>query len=408
MREILSFKNCKKIALMGGTFDPIHYGHLVTAEAVRKEFEVERVLFIPTGCPPHKTTSKISHTEHRYLMTFLATVDNPYFDVSRIEIDREGLTYTIDTIMEIRALNKDIKIYFITGADAISQILTWKDAEKLLTLCSFIAVTRPGYNKKKVFADISEIKKKYKSRLHFLEVPALSISSTDIRNRVLNGQPIKYLLPDEVEKYIYKANLYTELLSDSPLPSLSFLEKYIKKSLSEKRYLHSMGVVSEAAKLALHYNVSPEKAQIAAVLHDIAKEYPSAQKRKLCKEYGIKLDEVLKEQLDLAHSFLAAEIATAQFQVKDEEILNAIRFHTTGRRCMSLLEKIIFIADYTEPNREPFEGLSEVREKAYVNLDEAVILSLRQRIDFNERKKRMVHSLSREALDYLLRKSEEI
>ena len=214
--EIINLRDYKRIAIMGGTFDPIHYGHLVTAEAVRSMYDVERVIFIPTGSPPHKSTPPdVSHSEHRYLMTVLATYNNPFFDISRIEIDRPGITYTIDTIAQIREIcNDQIKIYFITGADAVSEIINWKDSEQLLKMCSFIAVTRPGYNKDKLRGQVNSIKLDYQSRLHYLEVPELDISSSDIRERVRTGKPIKYMLPLEVEDYIAKNALYK---GDRPL-----------------------------------------------------------------------------------------------------------------------------------------------------------------------------------------------
>ncbi len=198
----------KKIAIMGGTFDPIHYGHLVTAEAVMHEYQIDRVLFIPSGQPPHKTDSQVTSAEHRYLMTLLATETNPSFFSSRIEIDREGYTYTIDTIHELQKMYPETELYFITGADAFSNILTWKNPEVLLSSCHFVAATRPGYSRKKAAPQIEAVMERHADTLHYLEVPALSISSSEIRERVKDGRPIKYLLPETVENYIYKHGLY--------------------------------------------------------------------------------------------------------------------------------------------------------------------------------------------------------
>ncbi len=194
----------KNIALMGGTFDPIHYGHLVTAEAVRHEFAIDRTLFIPTGQPPHKKASEVTNAEDRYIMTVLATETHPSFYVSRIEIDRSGKTYTIDTIEQLKeSAPKGTSFFFITGADAFLEIFTWKNADTLLKSCTFIAATRPGYDRSAIENRVAE-----GENFHFLEVPALSISSTDIRARVRAGRPIRYLLPESVENYIYKHNLY--------------------------------------------------------------------------------------------------------------------------------------------------------------------------------------------------------
>ncbi|WP_058485330.1 nicotinate-nucleotide adenylyltransferase [Defluviitalea phaphyphila] len=210
MRNInKNYSSLKSLAIMGGTFDPIHYGHLVTAEAVRYKYNIDKVLFMPAGNPPHKEYDKITHSEHRYLMGVLATATNPYFDVSRMEIDRKGVTYTIDTIKSLRQMyGEEIELYFITGADAIKEIFTWKNPEELFKLCTFVAVTRPEYYKEELIEKVKTIRNEYESKIHFLEVPALSISSTDIRNRVKNKMPIKYLVPESVENYIYKFNLY--------------------------------------------------------------------------------------------------------------------------------------------------------------------------------------------------------
>lgn len=403
--EILDFQNCKSIAIMGGTFDPIHNGHLVTAEAVRHRFKVDKVVFIPTGRPAHKTGQQVTHNEHRYLMTVLATMRNENFDVSRIEIDRPGVTYTIDTIETLKKICRpDIRLYFITGADAIHQIMSWKEPERLLTLCDFVAVTRPGYQKNKLFEEIGEIREKFASRIHYMEVPALAISSSDIRDRAQKGEPIKYLLPQEVEDYIHKFRLYQNMEKDEVkfmLP-IEIMREKLQSALSVKRYIHTMGVAEEAKKLAEIYGTQKDqqKAHVAGLLHDCAKDYPEELRLRFCREYKIKLDDVMQKQTDLIHPFLGAEVARREYLVEDEEILDAIRYHTTGRANMSLLEKIIFIADYIEPNREKFEGLEEARRLAYLDLDMAMRYILEETIAYVKRRNLLLHSLSTEALEY--------
>lgn len=199
----------QKIGIMGGTFDPIHYGHLVTAEAVRAEFGLDKVLFIPAGKPPHKNNYSISQPEHRHLMTMLATASNPYFEVSGIELEKNTTTYTVDTIKELISLyGEETSFYFITGADAILEILTWYKVEELLSLCRFVAATRPGFNRQDLEQKIQEIQSKYKQEILSMAVPSLAISSTDIRQRVKSGKPIKYLLPESVEHFILKSGIY--------------------------------------------------------------------------------------------------------------------------------------------------------------------------------------------------------
>ncbi len=199
-----------RLGIMGGTFDPIHYGHLVTAEIARFEYNLEKVIFVTAGNPPHKKDKYVTDAIHRHYMTVLATVTNRHFQASSVEIERKGYTHTIDTIRYFKGLyGSNYEFYFITGADAVMEILAWKDAEQLVKLCEFIAATRPGYHISVVNDAIENIRDNY-GKVHFVEVPSLAISSTDIRNRVRTGKPIKYLLPESVESYIKKFGLYME------------------------------------------------------------------------------------------------------------------------------------------------------------------------------------------------------
>ncbi len=202
----------KRIGVMGGTFDPIHHGHLVTAEEAWKQFQLDMVLFVPSGHPPHKEDRRNLDPESRYLMTVIATADNPHFQVSRMEIDRPGPSYTIDTVRELhRIYGKNTRIFFITGADAILEILTWKDPEKLLREAWFIAATRPGYDLKRLEEALPEAEKERHAedpRVLVMEIPALAISSTDVRQRVREGRPITYLVPKGVREFIEKNGFY--------------------------------------------------------------------------------------------------------------------------------------------------------------------------------------------------------
>ncbi|MBC7328254.1 nicotinate-nucleotide adenylyltransferase [bacterium] len=194
-----------KIGIMGGTFDPIHIGHLVAAEEARAVFGLDKVIFVPNYQPPHKPDVKVSHPEHRYAMVLLSIYTNPHFEVSRVEIERGGPSYAIDTVKEFKKLYPEAEIYFITGADAIAEILSWKQGEEILKLCKFIAVTRPGYDIEKVKEKLSGVA----NDVQFLKITEINISSTEIRRRVREGKPIKYLVLETVENYIYKHNLYS-------------------------------------------------------------------------------------------------------------------------------------------------------------------------------------------------------
>jgi nicotinate-nucleotide adenylyltransferase len=190
---------------MGGTFDPVHLGHLVIAEVSRVEFGLERILWVPAGDPPHKREDPVTPQEHRYAMVLLATAPNPHFEVSRLELERGGLSYSYDTVQYFRQLYPDAELYFITGADAILEILTWHRHEELVRACRFIAVTRPGYDLARLS---SVLPAEYLPRISPLTAPGVDVSSTQIRSRVRAGEPIRYLVPDSVEAYILKTRLY--------------------------------------------------------------------------------------------------------------------------------------------------------------------------------------------------------
>ncbi|QMU75554.1 nicotinate-nucleotide adenylyltransferase [Streptacidiphilus sp. PB12-B1b] len=193
----------KRLGVMGGTFDPIHHGHLVAASEVVSQFHLDEVVFVPTGQPWQKDGRPVSPAEDRYLMTVVATMSNPQFSVSRIDIDRKGPTYTTDTLRELRALHADADLFFITGADALSQIFSWRNAEELFSLAHFIGVTRPGHTLTDPGLPAGGVS--------LVEVPALAISSTDCRQRVSRDEPVWYLVPDEVVRYIDKRKLYRDL-----------------------------------------------------------------------------------------------------------------------------------------------------------------------------------------------------
>lgn len=195
-----------RIGVMGGTFDPIHHGHLVAASEVAARFDLDEVVFVPTGKPSFKQNQDVTPAEDRYLMTVIATASNPRFKVSRVDVDREGLTYTVDTLRDLRATHPDADFFFITGADAIEQILNWKNIDELFEMAHFVAVTRPGHS--------LSLEGLSPDAVTALEIPALTISSTDCRARARAGEPVWYLVPDGVVQYISKHRLYVGVRSE--------------------------------------------------------------------------------------------------------------------------------------------------------------------------------------------------
>jgi nicotinate-nucleotide adenylyltransferase len=194
-----------RVGMMGGTFDPIHYGHLFLAEAARVEFNLERVLFIPNGTPPHKKTYNLTPAEHRFEMTRIATATNPYFECNDTEMHRTGPSYAVDTLTSLKALLPEAELYYITGVDAVAEVLTWRNHEKVFELAQFIAASRPGYDSDSL---TSRLPATYLERIQHISSLSVDTSSTEIRSRLSKALPIRYLIPDEVLEYICKHNLY--------------------------------------------------------------------------------------------------------------------------------------------------------------------------------------------------------
>ncbi len=201
--------NERKIGISGGTFDPVHFGHLLAAEYARCEFGLDKVLFVPLGLPPHKNPDLITDSESRFEMVQLAVRGNPGFEVSRIELDRPGFTYTVDTLEELRArYGPETRLLYIVGADVVGELLTWKDWARVFSICEFIAVIRPESGREAFLRQVERLRKEYGAKIHPLDMPPMGISSSLIRSRVREGKSIRYMVPAAVEEYIYGKGLY--------------------------------------------------------------------------------------------------------------------------------------------------------------------------------------------------------
>lgn len=387
----------RKIGIMGGTFDPIHYGHLMLAEQIRTSFHLDEVIFIPVGKAPHKTLSNAAQKDQRFEMVKLAVASNPYFSLSDIEIKQSGTTYTIDTITELQSqMSKEDELFFITGADAILLLESWKDYQSLVKKVKFIGATRPGYEKEVLEEKIRALHAKYGAQIELSVVPALAISSTDIRDRVYAEKSIKYLLPEVVENYIHENFLYKEHHE-------RFFEfkQLLEETLSKKRFLHSLETAHTARKLALQFNVDPLKAEFAGLCHDFAKEIKSKKMQSYIEAFGIYQDPSIIATPNIAHGEVAAGILKAEYGIEDEEILDAIKWHTYGNKAMSDLSKIIYISDIIEPTRD-FEGVVELRKYAYMDLDLAIVKFYSQCTPHLEDKHLKMHRYTTEMVKQIL------
>ncbi len=199
-----------RLGIMGGTFDPIHFGHLVGAEMARSKFKLNKVLFIPSGTPPHKDRSDITDAGLRYEMIERAIQDNPAFGISPLELERKGPSYTVDTLRALRGIWPNHELYFITGSDVLREIFSWREVEEILMMTEFIGAARPGFDASDFLLKVQQEHPETQGKIHYMEVPALAISSTDIRSRVKRGYPIRYLLPEPVRLFIQEHGLYLD------------------------------------------------------------------------------------------------------------------------------------------------------------------------------------------------------
>jgi len=397
-------ERCTSIAVFGGTFDPFHNGHLAIAESVLHQFKPERVMLVPTGTPPHKPSGAVASGEDRYQMVLRAVGDTPGLDATRMEIERTGTSYTIDTINAIRnACAPGCKIYFILGQDSLLQVESWKNAAELLTACEFITIPRPGYAPELLQTRVKELNEKYGAVIHILDSPLLYLSSSNIRQFLAEERPVNALMPQAAIEYARQRGLYGLVTPDLSDKHFEWAKARVEKRLTPRRFKHTLGVVMEAEKLARHYGANPNKARWAGLLHDCVKECGAEKKRFLCHEWNVQIDPLVESHIDLAHGLLGAESAQRHFFVKDEEILQAIRFHIAGHKDVTLLDKIICLADFIEPYREDYPPLQRMRELAYVNINEALHYGLTEARAIDGARGKELHHWSLDTIEVLER-----
>lgn len=360
----------KRIGIMGGTFNPIHYGHLIIAENAYEQFGLDQVIFMPTGHMPHKKYGGVEMTKHRCEMVKLATEDNEHFSVSTYEVERKEINYTYLTLQEMHKLYSDANLYFILGADSLFSFDTWKCPEQICANAVILAAVRDHLTESKVDEQIDYLKVKYGSEIYRLETPNFNVSSNIIRTRLKNHETIRYMVPDQVRAYIEEHHLYASEMT------LEEIQTDLQTILRPSRYMHTMGVLQTAKELAEKHGCDLIKSQYAALLHDCAKCIDEEEQIRICRKYGVSLTESEYKNHSLLHAKSGIVIAKDKYGVSDEEILHAICYHTTGCVDMSLLDKIVYIADYIEPNRNQAPRLEEIRKLAFEDIDKALFYIL--------------------------------
>lgn len=406
------------IGILGGTFDPIHRGHLQLAHNALEALHLKRVYFIPAYAPPHKRNRE-DNAIHRLRMLELALKDEPLFCVDDREMRSHEKNYTVHTIRRLKAEMPDERFYFILGEDSLRQIRTWYHWEELLHMVDFVVSERPGVEGP-VAREVDALNAEG-FHVHEAQGPELDISSTSIRERVEAGRDIRQLVPEAVAQYIHRFGLYathheridTAFLKGVNEESLDFLDeppyaemaKKLKKRLRPSRYRHTLGVVRSAAFLARLYHVDVHQARLASLLHDCAKHNEEKYFRELVARG--KLQECDAHPSPVWHATLGAMVAREFYGVEDPEVIHAIAGHTTGFATMSPLDQVVFLADAIEPGREYF-GVMEIREKAVLSLSEAVFQTMNEQLIHLLEKRKRVELASLESRNSMLDPSKDM
>ena len=393
-----------RIGIYGGTFNPPHLGHLTAAECVFRMLKLDKLLLIPAGMPPHKALPEGSPTaEQRLEMTCLACEQLGLGDraeVLDLELRREGKSFTSDTLRAIREMWPDAELWLLMGTDMFLTLQAWHEPGEILKMAGIAAFGRTEADTEELFSIQREyLYKNYpEARIFTITIPGVvDVSSTELREKLEKGQG-GHLLAPAVYGYILRNGLYGTA-ADLKNLTISQLRPVALSYLKNKRIPHVLGTEQEAVKLALRYGADVHKARVAALLHDCTKKLEMDDQMAICRKYDVQLDELEKVALKLLHSKTGAEIARDVFGV-DDEVYQAINWHTTGRPGMSLLGKIIYMADYIEPTRD-FEGVDELRRVTYEDLDAGLELGLSTTVEDMHCRGNPVHSATLAALDEL-------
>lgn len=371
-----------KLGIMGGTFNPIHSGHIEIARIARRAANLDEVIFLPDGEPPHKAASTLAPAVSRYNMTVLAVYGQQGFSASDMEIRRSGTTYTVDTLSQLKADHPDDDIYYIVGTDTLYQIEHWSRPHLLGQMCSLVVVPRPGNDGDALRVQAEHVKETLNIHLILAEECGPEISSTAIRERAARGETLTALLPQPVADYIAQHALY-----GAPY---HWMTQKLQKELSVHRFRHTLSVAETAVVLAARFGVNPLQAHLAGLLHDCAKGLDASELTALIRLGGISADEYEISMPALLHAPAGEALARGQYHISDSAVLSAIRWHTTGRRNMTRLEKVIYLADMIEPERDDYPGLSDIRVLAENDLDAAVRRAAARSVDYIlERGKKM-------------------
>lgn len=393
-----------KIGIYGGTFNPPHMGHMTSARLAMEALGLDRLLFVPAAIPPHKMLPEGSPSpEDRLAMTVIAADSLLLRDkvaVDDLELRRDGKSFTVDTLRQLRTEYPDDELWFLMGSDMLFSLTDWHLPEEICALANLAAFARSvGEELEQLEAQAERLRTDFGAHVTVLRLPeVVDVSSTQLRAWLAKGEGAQSL-PRSVYGYILRMGLYgthadLRRLTNDELRACSLSMVYAK------RHAHILGVEEEAVRLAARWGADEESARRAGILHDCTKYLDLEQQLQICAEYGIVLDDLERGSVKLLHSKTGAALAKHLYG-QPEEIYQAIFWHTTGKANMTLLEKIIYLADYMEPNRD-FPGVEKLRKLCYEDLDAALLLGLEMSIEELGERGVPIHKNTQGALDWLL------
>ena len=385
----------ERIGIMGGSFDPIHQGHIRMAQCALESLRLDKVLMLPSGNPPHKPD--ITPAEHRYRMVCAACAGLDGLEPCREEVDRTGVIYTVDTLSILHEKYPKAELFYIIGADTLMELHKWRMFEKVLTLCTFLVCPRAwNYTPKQ----LDEERKRLTAlggQFILLDMEVVDVSSTEVRKAIRDGESTPFL-PVQVRQYAQTAGLYgaSQRIPEGPKWLAMLFE-----DLSVKRFSHTLAVADTARRLALLHGLDPVKAEIAGLLHDCAKCLPLKEMQRIAKDNQLTDDSSILESGALLHSVVGAFLARTKYGCTDDEVIAAIRSHTTGQAEMSRLSMSVWLADTIEPTRAPYPLLDKTRMLAGLSLEKAMITSLEGTLQHVRKKGDSVHPATMDTLSWL-------
>ena len=380
-----------KIGIFGGTYNPVHLGHIWLARAVRDELALDKLFMVPASDPPHKPDPARLAGSVRYRILDLALKNEDGISPSDIELKRGGKSYTFDTVDQYRRQYRGAELYLIVGGDMLENFEQWYKPEGILSMAKLYAVARPD-EVRDMRALASSLEERFGGKVLISASEGPDISSTMVRDNMYNAQPVDELVPRSVELYLYENALYMP-------EDIIAIRQSLGGVLKSRRISHTMLTVREAVRLAARYGVDTKKARLAAILHDCIK-LPNKELIAFAEQNCYDLTPEERQNPYLIHSRLGAVIAMEKYGVNDREVLQAIENHTLGRVGMSMLDKIIYVADKIEPSRD-FEGVDAIREVAYRDINAAMLQVMQHSADYTLASGRSLNPATKAVMDYI-------